>query len=65
MEDWYYKELFEIIKEDYEEYLQLSSFKEIDVTNELSQEEIADLTMRIDKVSEGFSQVEVEYNPYT
>lgn len=65
MEDWYYKELFEIIKEDYEEYLQLSSFKEIDVTNELSQEEIADLTMRIDKVLEGFSQVEVEYNPYT
>lgn len=117
VESWDYKELFEVIKEDYKEYLQLSRgheyaiartandyinlgkvesfivdtaigeillsrdkvfigyvegitkrlsiFKEAGGTNELSQEEIADLTMRIKKVLEGFSKVEIDYNPYT
>lgn len=43
----------------------LSMFKEADVTNELTEEELADLTMRIDKVLDGLSKTEIDYNPYS
>ena len=43
----------------------LSMFKDLDVTNELTQEEIADLTNRIEKVLDGLSKVEIDYNPYS
>ena len=42
----------------------LSMFKDLDVTNELTQEEIADLTNRIEKVLDGLSKVEIDYNLY-
>ncbi|WP_446936031.1 Imm3 family immunity protein [Lysinibacillus fusiformis] len=43
----------------------LSMFKDLDVTNELTHEEIADLTNRIEKVLDGLSKVEIDYNPYS
>ncbi|EMY4798379.1 TPA: hypothetical protein QCW96_005596 [Bacillus pacificus] len=41
----------------------LSKFKDIDASNELTKEEIADLTNRIEKVLVGLSKVEIDYNP--
>lgn len=41
----------------------LSKFKDIDASNELTKEEIADLSNRIEKVLEGLSKVEIDYNP--
>ncbi|MFZ7825769.1 Imm3 family immunity protein [Priestia sp. 40] len=43
----------------------LSVFKDLDVTNELTHEEIVDLTNRIEKVLDGLSKVEIDYNPYS
>ncbi|HDX9655181.1 hypothetical protein COL68_19120 [Bacillus wiedmannii] len=43
----------------------LSMFKDLDDTNELTHEEIADLTKRIEKVLDGLSKVEIDYNPYS
>lgn len=43
----------------------LSSFKDVNVTDELTQAEIADLTNRIEKVLEGLSKIEIDYNPYS
>lgn len=43
----------------------LSMFKEADVTNELTDEELADLTMRLEKVLDGLSKAEIDYNPYS
>ncbi|WP_226669723.1 Imm3 family immunity protein [Metabacillus litoralis] len=43
----------------------LSMFKDLNVTDELTQEEIADLTNRIEKVLEGLSKVGKDYNPYS
>lgn len=43
----------------------LSMFKDLDITNELTQEEIEDLTNRIEKVLNGLSKVEIDYNPYS
>lgn len=117
MEDWEYNEIFEVINEDYNDYLKLnrgheyalartvdeyinlgkvedfivdtavgeillskdkvfigyvegitkrlSMFKDLDATNELTQEEIADLTIRVKKVLDGLSKVEIDYNPYS
>lgn len=117
MEDWEYNEIFEVINEDYNEYLKLnrgheyaiarttneytnlgkvedfivdtavgeilltkdkvfvgyvegitkrlSKFKDLDVSNDLTQEEIADLTKRIEKVLHGLNKVEKDYNPYS
>ncbi|MDF9662649.1 Imm3 family immunity protein [Bacillus wiedmannii] len=116
MEDWEYNEIFEVINEDYNDYLKLnrghdyaiartvneyinvgkvedfivdtavgeillsknkvfigyvegiikrlSMFKDLDVTNELTHEEIADLTNRVEKVLDGLSKVEIDYNLY-
>jgi len=117
VEDWEYNEIFEVINEDYNEYLKLnrgheyaiarttneytnlgkvedfivdtavgeilltkdkvfvgyvegiskrlSKFKDLDVSNDLTQEEIADLTKRIEKVLDGLNKVEKDYNPYS
>ncbi|MCZ6944477.1 hypothetical protein EJ131_29215 [Bacillus mycoides] len=117
MRDWKYNEIFEVINEDYNDYLKLnkgheyaisravneyinlgkvedfivdtavgeillsknkvfigyvegitkrlSVFKDLDVTNELTHEEIADLTNRIEEVLDGLSKVEVDYNLYS
>ncbi|MEK4669315.1 Imm3 family immunity protein [Niallia sp. FSL R7-0271] len=43
----------------------LSMFKDLDVTNELTQEEIANLTNRIETVLDGLSKAEIDYNPYS
>jgi hypothetical protein len=43
----------------------LSMFEDLDVTSELTHEEIADLTTRIEKVLDGLSKVEIDYNPYS
>lgn len=43
----------------------LSLFKDLDVITELTQEEIADLTNRIEKVLDGLSKVDIDYNPYS
>ncbi|MBZ4224024.1 hypothetical protein LAE98_18605 [Bacillus wiedmannii] len=116
MEDWEYNEIFEVINEDYNDYLKLnrghdyaiartvneyinlgkvedfivdtavgeillsknkvfigyiegitkrlSMFKDLDVTNELTHEEIADLTNRVEKVLDGLSKVKIDYNLY-
>lgn len=40
-------------------------FEDLDVTSELTHEEIADLTTRIEKVLDGLSKVEIDYNPYS
>ena len=41
----------------------LKKFKDIDASHELTKEEIADLTSRIEKVLEGLSKLEIDYNP--
>lgn len=43
----------------------LSLFKDLDVTQELAQGEIADLTNRIEKVLDGLSKIEIDYSPYS
>lgn len=115
MEYWDYKELFDAIQEDYNDYLNmnrgyryaiarlvdeywnlgevediivataigeilithdkvfvgnlesitkcLSMFNPNDVLNELTANEISDLSQRINKVLEGLKKVEIDYNP--
>lgn len=41
----------------------LSKFNPLDAMEELTQEEIRDLSNRIHKVLEGFEKVEIDYNP--
>lgn len=117
MEDWGYSEIFEVINEDYNDYLKLNrgheyaiartineyinlgkiediivdtavgeilltkdkvfvgyvegiskrlrTFKDVDVTNALTEEEIADLTSRIENVINGLNNIPVDYNPYS
>ena len=43
----------------------LSMFKDIEGTNELTQEEREDLANRIENVLDGLSKVKVDYNPYS
>ncbi|WP_242214132.1 Imm3 family immunity protein [Bacillus cereus group sp. BfR-BA-01383] len=43
----------------------LRIFKDLDVTKELTQEEIADLTNRIEKVLDGLSKIEIDYSFYS
>lgn len=42
----------------------LSMFNPLDAEEELTKEEIADLSNRIKKVLEGLKKVEIDYNPY-
>ncbi|ENQ3104926.1 Immunity protein Imm3 [Bacillus sp. 491mf] len=42
----------------------LSMFKPLDAEEELTKEEIADLSNRIKKVLVGLKKVEIDYNPY-
>ncbi|MGG2016501.1 Imm3 family immunity protein [Bacillus sp. S10(2024)] len=42
----------------------LSMFNPLDAEEELTKEEIADLSNRIKKVLEGLRKVEIDYNPY-
>lgn len=42
----------------------LSMFNSLDAEEELTKEEIADLSNRIKKVLEGLKKVEIDYNPY-
>ena len=43
----------------------LSMFKDIEGTNELTQEEREDLANRIENVLDGLSKVKIDYNPYS